>query len=64
MIVANIFLIIGSKNTWNRGKCSLALSLQHCNLQFFDIFKNEVTVSAEKEVDINYLTQENWEENY
>ena len=56
--------MLGGKTTCSSGKCSLALPLQHCNLQFFDIFKNGVTVRAEKETDVNYLTQENWESEY
>ena len=36
--------MLGSKNTYNSGKCSLGLPLQfHCNLQFFDTFEIEVT---------------------
>ena len=35
-------VMLGRKNTWNSGKCSLALPLQHCNFQF-DISEIRVT---------------------
>ena len=50
MLVANIFKMLGSKNTWNSGKCTLALPLQHSNFQFFDIFEIGVTERVGKEV--------------
>ena len=47
--------MLGNKNTYNRGKYSLALPLQHLNLQFFDIFKIGVTERVEKEVDFKHV---------
>ena len=41
MLIANILTMLRGKNTRNSGKCLLALPLQHCNLQFFDIFEME-----------------------
>ena len=35
--------MLGRKNTSDTGKCSLALPLQHCNLQFFEILNIRVT---------------------
>ena len=40
--------MLGSKNTWNSGKFSPALPLQHCNLKFFDIFEIGVTEGLER----------------
>ena len=56
MLVANVFTMLGSKNTWNSGKCSVALPLQHFNLQFFDIFEIGVTEKDGKEVDFKHGT--------
>ena len=47
MLVGNIFTVLGSKNTWNSGKYSLPLPLQHCNLQFSDI--SEIVASGKGE---------------
>ena len=50
MLVANIFTMLERKNTRNSGKCSLALSLQHTDLQFFDIFEIGDIENVGKEV--------------
>ena len=50
VLVANIFTMLGSKNTRNSGNCSLALALQHCNFQFFNISEIRVTERVVTEV--------------
>ena len=55
MLVANIFTKLGSKNTWNSGKYSLALPLQDFNLQFFNIFEIGLTEQVGKEVDLKHV---------
>ena len=39
MLTANIFTMLGGKNTWNSETSSLGFPLEDCNLQFFDIFE-------------------------
>ena len=55
MLVANIFTVLRSKNRWNSGKCLLALPLQHCNFQFFDIFEIGVSERVVKEVGFKHV---------
>ena len=55
MLVINVFTLLGRKNTCNSGKYSFALPLQHCNLQFFDIFEIGVTERVGKEVDFKHV---------
>ena len=47
--------MLGSKNTWNSGKCSPALPLQHNNLQFSDIFEIAVIERVGKEVGFKHV---------
>ena len=49
MLVANIITMLGSKNTWNSGKCSLPLPPQYSNFQFFDSSEIEDTERVVKE---------------
>ena len=51
-----MFTMLGAKNTHNNGKCLLALPLQHCDLQFFDIFKIGVTEWVGNEVNFKHVT--------
>ena len=53
------------KNIYDSGKYSIALPLQHCNLQFFDIFEIGVTERVVKEVNFKHgdtlrILAENW----
>ena len=54
VLVSNIFTMLGTKNRWNSGKCSLALPLQHSNFQFLDIFEIGVTERVVKDVDFKF----------
>ena len=47
--------MLGSTNTYNSGKYSPALPLQHCNWQFFDFFEIGVNERIEKEIDFNHV---------
>ena len=47
--------MLGSKNTWNSGKCSLAHPLQYSNFQFFDIFEIGIAERVGKEVDFKHV---------
>ena len=47
--------MLGSKNTWNGGKGSFALPLQHCNWPFFDISEIGATDRVGKEVDFKHV---------
>ena len=55
--------MLGTKNTWDSGKCLLALPLQHSNFQFFDNFEIGFTERAGKEVDFKHVLRilvEDW----
>ena len=47
--------MLGSKNRWKSGNCSLALPLQHSNLKFLDISEIGVTDRFGKEVDFKHV---------
>ena len=55
MLVANMLIILARKSAWNSGKRSLALPLQHCDLQFFDISEIAASERVGKEVDFKHL---------
>ena len=50
--------MLGTKNTWNSEKCSLALPLQHCNSQHFDILEIGITQAAGNEMGFKHVIPE------